>query len=276
MGISGTSRSFLQYSGGGYDDPNCGTELNHAVLIVGYGGGNEAAASGLRTNKGEQEAYTLGSFGADRPYWIAKNSWGTSWGERGYVRIARGCSAAARVRQARGTSDGGGSGDDDDGAGICGIAKSPTFVYGGFGGNRSDPTIKDEGGGSGSGISGGGGIGRFWPPIVDLSSPRTWLELSLLGVSIACGVLLVMIHIRECLAKRRLWAWKQRQQEQQQYVVIQQHRQQQQSPFYPQARTATELASRQISNHRSQMIERAAVIGAMPVASYGSTVGEQG
>ncbi|XP_034455523.1 cathepsin L1-like [Hippoglossus hippoglossus] len=58
--------SFHQYRGGLYNDPNCNPRsINHAVLVVGYG-----------TDNGQD-------------YWLVKNSWGTGWGEQGYIRMAR-------------------------------------------------------------------------------------------------------------------------------------------------------------------------------------------
>jgi len=57
----------FQFYQSGILDGRCGTAVDHAVIIVGYG--------------------TEGS----SQYWLVKNSWGTDWGEAGYVRICRDC-----------------------------------------------------------------------------------------------------------------------------------------------------------------------------------------
>lgn len=58
--------SFVYYTSGIYNDAKCSkTFFDHAVAFVGYGSEN----------------------GTD--YWILRNSWGTKWGENGYMRIQR-------------------------------------------------------------------------------------------------------------------------------------------------------------------------------------------
>jgi len=58
------------YIEGIFDFPWCGTSLDHGVLIVGYGTGENV-------------------FFEQTPFWTIKNSWG-NWGESGYIRLERG------------------------------------------------------------------------------------------------------------------------------------------------------------------------------------------
>ncbi|KAJ4894807.1 Cysteine proteinases superfamily protein [Raphanus sativus] len=66
VSIDADGPGFMHYSGGVYDEPYCGTRVNHAVTFVGYG----TSPEGIK-------------------YWLAKNSWGETWGENGYIRIRR-------------------------------------------------------------------------------------------------------------------------------------------------------------------------------------------
>lgn len=85
VAIEADQSVFHFYSSGVLDSSSCGTTLDHGVLLVGYG--------------------TDSSTGKD--YWKVKNSWGTTWGESGYVRLVRGknmCGIASQASYPTGAS----------------------------------------------------------------------------------------------------------------------------------------------------------------------------
>mmetsp|Transcript_1202 Transcript_1202/g.1757 ORF Transcript_1202/g.1757 Transcript_1202/m.1757 type:complete len:481 (-) Transcript_1202:1112-2554(-) len=70
VAIEADTKSFQLYGGGVYDDLGCGTDLDHGVLVVGYG---KDPVGGT--------------------YWIVKNSWGAEWGDAGYIKVKMGIKA---------------------------------------------------------------------------------------------------------------------------------------------------------------------------------------
>ncbi|XP_038633549.1 procathepsin L-like isoform X2 [Scyliorhinus canicula] len=67
VAIDSSGIRFQLYKDGIYANPNCNNyEPNHEALVVGYG----------RERRSK--------------YWLVKNSWGTGWGEKGYIKMVKG------------------------------------------------------------------------------------------------------------------------------------------------------------------------------------------
>jgi len=68
IAIQADQSSFQSYKSGILSS-GCGTQLDHGVLAVGYG-----------KDLAREEFF--------QSYWLVKNSWGTSWGDAGYIKIS--------------------------------------------------------------------------------------------------------------------------------------------------------------------------------------------
>lgn len=84
IAIEADQTAFQYYTSGVFSG-DCGTSLDHGVLVVGFN--NDSS---------------------DGAYWIVKNSWGTGWGESGYMRMCKDC-------------------DKNSGAGQCGLAEDASY-----------------------------------------------------------------------------------------------------------------------------------------------------
>lgn len=84
IAVEADKSAWQSYRSGVMDSESCGTNLDHGVLAVGY-------------NTGEG-------------YWIVKNSWGTTWGEKGYIRLGMTSSSSH---------------------GICGLLQQPSYPIAG-------------------------------------------------------------------------------------------------------------------------------------------------
>ncbi|XP_059657329.1 senescence-specific cysteine protease SAG39-like [Cornus florida] len=82
VAIDASGSDFQFYSSGVFTG-DCGTELDHGVTAVGYGTSDDGTK-----------------------YWLVKNSWGTSWGDNGYIMMERDIAAKE---------------------GICGIAMESSY-----------------------------------------------------------------------------------------------------------------------------------------------------
>jgi len=65
VGIDASSDDFMNYASGTFTNSNC-AQSNHAVILCGFG----VDASGNQ-------------------YWLIRNSWGTDWGQNGYIQVLR-------------------------------------------------------------------------------------------------------------------------------------------------------------------------------------------
>eukprot|EP00301_Raphidiophrys_heterophryoidea_P020578 c5228_g1_i1.p1 GENE.c5228_g1_i1~~c5228_g1_i1.p1 ORF type:complete len:386 (+),score=83.40 c5228_g1_i1:48-1160(+) len=109
VGVAASTWPF--YSKGVLSFAECEADLNHAVLLVGYG-----------------------TDPVHGDYWKIQNSWGTSWGENGFIRLARSASDATNCKTDSSPADGFGCKGGPatvQVCGTCGILYLPSYPIGG-------------------------------------------------------------------------------------------------------------------------------------------------
>ncbi|VDN00247.1 unnamed protein product, partial [Thelazia callipaeda] len=74
ISVAFNANPIIFYNGGVFYEEDCSDWINHGVTAVGYGTDKVKLKNGTTVMM---------------DYWLLKNSWGSDWGENGYLRIAR-------------------------------------------------------------------------------------------------------------------------------------------------------------------------------------------
>jgi hypothetical protein len=90
VGIEADQKEFQLYKSGVFTSNSCGKNIDHGVLLVGYGSSN----------------------GID--YYILKNSWGISWGDQGFMLLGKGFQPNSIIPY-------------NNGAGQCGVLSQGSY-----------------------------------------------------------------------------------------------------------------------------------------------------
>ena len=110
IAISAAAEPWQIYESGVFSSA-CGTDVDHAIQLVGYG---TDSASGL-------------------DYWLVRNSWSASWGEAGYIRIKRFGDGKEPCGKDNTPSDGDGCKNGPasiEVCGLCGILSDSSYPNG--------------------------------------------------------------------------------------------------------------------------------------------------
>jgi len=113
LSIAVDASNWSKYTGGVFNgcsfDENI--SINHGVQLVGYG--SDFSALGVYD------------------YWLVRNSWGSSWGENGYIKLLRTSQCGVNSTPMDGTACVGGPGNDEQAVcGMCGMLLDCSYPIG--------------------------------------------------------------------------------------------------------------------------------------------------